>query len=414
MALLKTSFSIFTTAFIIFSTFIVFFTFDSTANSVHATTKSDGDRTIYGYVKDGRTLIPVQAISEHLEANFEYNRVDGIVDITLEKQEVNFYVNKPYYTTDLEIHEMLTEPVLIHEQLYIPARYLFDSLNIPFHNDSKNNKIHVTNKQTELTIHVKPMTSAYHYQPEHIYCLMYHDIAPKKNISTEYTQVSPERFTEQIEALIDAGFETISDEDIVKYREDSSYKLPQKPLLITFDDGYRSNYEYAYPILKELGYRATIYPNVERNDSENERYLTWDQMREMTSSGVINIQTHSYDHHHFIEGYDGIERAIYINRKHNESIDDYLTRIQFDLILAKERIEEELGPTVHSLAFPYGYYNEKLIEVAKNVGYDTFFTIHYNVNTREGLNDQLVHRINVPEYFTGKTLIEKLLNTEPR
>ncbi|MCF6410089.1 polysaccharide deacetylase family protein [Pseudalkalibacillus salsuginis] len=131
--------------------------------------------------------------------------------------------------------------------------------------------------------------------PTEIPILMYHHFT-----ESETTTVSVERFKEQMLAIKNAGYNTITDDQLYRFLY---YKkpLPEKLIMITMDDSYESNYIHAYPILKELGMKATIYIVV--SDQEKTPgtipHLTWEQTEEMYKSGVMDIQSHTFDSHRF-------------------------------------------------------------------------------------------------------------------
>ena len=94
--------------------------------------------------------------------------------------------------------------------------------------------------------------------------LMYHDFS--EDVEDSLT-VHPDDLDDHLTALYDAGYETVTDQDIVDFREGDEEALPDQPILITIDDGYVSNYELAYPIFKEHEMKATIYVIAERRDT---------------------------------------------------------------------------------------------------------------------------------------------------
>lgn len=372
---------------------------------------------LYGYEDNGRVLVPVDVLQAFYEKEVIFENDKEVVDFVNDEKKVRFTIGDDTADIEGESQEIATEPRMVQGSPYVPIKYVARTFELPYDKKDAPDILKLKARDTEadpLSLHIKPIKSAYKYEPEKIYGLMYHDIAKEADMSNSYTQVTPERFEDQMNALIDAGYETVTDADIVEYRDNPDFNLPKKPILVTFDDGYRSNYEYAFPIMKELGLRGSVYPNVERNDTEQDWFLTWEQMEEMQRSGVINIQTHSYDQHHHIEGKDGEKEAVYITKKPAEDKDKYRERIRADLKLATNRLEEELGHEVHSFAFPFGRYNDTLIDVAKDKGYDLFITTNYNVNTIDDLDDKLFHRMNVPNGYTGEILIEELSKLEPK
>lgn len=239
--------------------------------------------------------------------------------------------------------------------------------------------------------------------------LMYHDFS--EDVEDSLT-VHPEDLDDHLTALYDAGYETVTDQDIVDFREGDEDALPDQPILITIDDGYVSNYELAYPIFEEHEMKATIYVIAERRDTGYDNHFTWEQAREMQDSGWINIQHHSYNHHEYVETASGGEEPILVAVQPEETQEEYRERIHEDLQKAKERIEEEVGNHVHSLTFPYGRYNEEVLEVSREIGLDLFFTVREAMNGMEEIETGILHRFNVPGGMSGDELIAMLENRD--
>lgn len=132
--------------------------------------------------------------------------------------------------------------------------------------------------------------------------LIYHSISKK---STDYTIVSEKEFIKQLNAIKFAGYNTVTIEDLINYVEKGT-ELPKNPICITFDDGYLDNYEIAFPILKRYNMKATIFIvgssvgcNGTYKDTEYKSmpHFTYEQAQEMIDSGLISIQSHTYDMH---------------------------------------------------------------------------------------------------------------------
>ena len=136
---------------------------------------------------------------------------------------------------------------------------------------------------------------------------------------------------------------------------DGSVTIPDKPVIITFDDGYLSNYEIAYPILKELNIPATIFVvtntvgEMAGGGKVNYSHFTWEQAKEMEDSGLIDIQSHTASH-----------KAL--------GTIDY-SRLVTELRKSKYTIEKNLGKECDMIAFPYGSYTDEVKAAAKSAGY---------------------------------------------
>lgn len=190
--------------------------------------------------------------------------------------------------------------------------------------------------------------------------------------------IPPEDFRAQMQFLNEQGYHTISPDELYAGLTGKG-ELPQNPVLITFDDGYRDNYTNAYPILKELHMKATIFV-VPGFTNVNKNYLTWDQMLEMEQNG-ITIESHT------------------LNHKALEGLTD--EQIRTELRDSKQRLEERLGHSVEFLAYPTGTYNLHIAGLAQEAGYIAAFTVKYG-NVDLGSNIYALER--VPVFRTEHTM----------
>ena len=203
--------------------------------------------------------------------------------------------------------------------------------------------------------------------------LTYHHFVEENPASP--AEMTASDFKNQMEYLYDNNYNVISEDEFIKYRKEKSF--PEKSVLLTFDDGYYSFYEYAYPVLKKYDFPAIVFPiissmpGLERQPVYSER-LTFADMAELNnSSPIINFGSHSYNLHYFKED----QPAIY--QLENECSDDYNCRIRRDLRLSRDLLEDQLDKrnNLASLAWPYGYYTEEAEEIAKDLSYKLIFKL---------------------------------------
>ena len=138
--------------------------------------------------------------------------------------------------------------------------------------------------------------------------MMYHSILPDRQGT--YI-VHPDLLERDLQYLQQNGYHTVTVADLIAYVDEGA-PLPDKPIMLTFDDGYYNNYLYAHPLLKQYGMQAVISPigavsefysdHPEEQDNPRYSHVTWEQLTEMTRSGVWEIQHHSYDLHHTDQG----------------------------------------------------------------------------------------------------------------
>ena len=207
-----------------------------------------------------------------------------------------------------------------------------------------------------------------------ILVLNYHQV---RNVFTSLS-MPLNLFDEQMSYLVQNGYTSITPDELYKGLT-GEISLPEKPVLITFDDGYADNYENAFPILEYYGLKATIFV-IPAFVGRNSNYLTWDQIREMEQGG-ITIQSHTLNH-----------------RKLEELPDD---EIRSELLNSKLVLEENLGHAVDFLAYPTGTYNLHIAGIAQDCGYKGAFTIKYG-NVDLGSNLFALER--VPIFQTGTTM----------
>ena len=244
--------------------------------------------------------------------------------------------------------------------------------------------------------------------------IMYHNLS---QINSETLEIEIGRFEEHIKALSVAGYNTVSMRQLVDYVEMGT-ELPENPIVITFDDGYFSNYKFAYPILKEYEMKATIFvigslvgkPNYWQPDNPIKQYFDYEEAKEMIDSGFIEIQSHSYDMH---------ERPIYesaplrntVTKLESETDQDFVQAVQEDYLKSKEDIENNTNQEVFAFAYPLGEYSD-LSEIAlTNAGVKLTLSINPGLNVLvKGLPQSLLALKRTPVYaeFSGAKLVRRL------
>jgi peptidoglycan/xylan/chitin deacetylase (PgdA/CDA1 family) len=235
--------------------------------------------------------------------------------------------------------------------------------------------------------------------------LMYHHVVEEGNETNKIT-ITTKRFEEDIEYLKDKGYTVISFKELIAY-SDGKENLPDKPIIITFDDGYEDNYKNAYPILKKNNIKATIFVVGSRigitnfNDDSRYSYMSWDQAKEMYESGLIEIQPHSYDLHYYKESLkhgQGVLPKIKENKKehHDRFLNDTEKVMKF--------IKDNVGSDSYVYAYPYGKYVLTNEEVLKELDFKiTLTTQSQYADISNGLYG--LKRINVPSHKKLKELL---------
>lgn len=291
-----------------------------------------------------------------------------------------------------------------------------------------------------LNIHIDwqkpaPLPNGIYYRDQ-VAVLMYHHLSEKPIPQFPWV-LSVDRFEDQMKLLKEEGFHVITME---QYREFmlNNGAVPDNAVLLTFDDGYESFYTLAYPILRKYEYTAVnfvIVSTIDHPDPNSVPKLTWEQMREMKLAGM-NFYSHTYDLHHYgIVDAEGGQRPaastlLYVDGENrNELNEEYYSRVTHDLAKAEQRLREELGNTDSAIAFPYGSYSERLLEVCDSLGTQLTFKIEDGINTRRNRNaaringgsqnltatltlDQMKHIDSPMELIVNNQRVD-LMNTEP-
>lgn len=185
--------------------------------------------------------------------------------------------------------------------------------------------------------------------------LQYHHIADDTPAATS---LSPALFKQHMDYLEENSFNIVSIEALPELLE-SGKPLPDRSVIITFDDGYRSVYDAAYPVLKKKGWPFTVFINSKPHDEKNPQYIKWAELREM-SKNKVTIANHTDSHPHLIR------RAL--GEPIKEWRDNRVAQIEF----AQQRIQKEIGKAPSFFAYPFGEYDEELERELKKRGYIAF------------------------------------------
>ena len=215
--------------------------------------------------------------------------------------------------------------------------------------------------------------------------LMYHHLSEDV---TNSEMVSPEQFEAQIRALSEAGYTGVSFDELQGYVLRGE-PLPEKPVVITFDDGYLSNYTLAYPILQKYGMKATIFAigvsfgkdHYKDTDYAMTPHFGAAEAKEMTDSGLISIQSHTYDMHQWPPYEDG-SAAVRENilPLAGESEEAYVQALTEDFTKSRAQLEDATGQPVDVLAYPAGQYSTLAQVTLQELG------VHVTLSTNPGVN----------------------------
>jgi peptidoglycan/xylan/chitin deacetylase (PgdA/CDA1 family) len=185
--------------------------------------------------------------------------------------------------------------------------------------------------------------------------LMYHRFGEDRYPSTN---IRIEQLEAQLEHLRDGGYTVIPMADLVAALTDGR-PLPDRAVVVTVDDAYRSVYEVAFPRFRRNRLPFTVFVATDPVDDRLPDYMTWDQMREMAAAGVT-FANHGASHSSLVE------------RRTGESDADWRARVRSDLEKGRRRLSEELDPLETVFAYPYGEYDTVTASIVRDMGYLAF------------------------------------------
>ncbi|MBF6615072.1 MAG: polysaccharide deacetylase family protein [Chloroflexi bacterium] len=197
--------------------------------------------------------------------------------------------------------------------------------------------------------------------PMRVPILMYHYIrvnpVARDKVGADLS-VSPQRFSQEMQYLAANGYHTITF-DMLAGAVKGTVRLPARPVLLTFDDGYEDFFTSAYPVLKQFGFHATSF--VITGKVGQGGYLTWDQMRAMQAGGLAQFESHTVNH---VE----MDRIS-------------LSRAQSELVNSKATLEMQLGTQVKYFCYPSGHYDSGVEKLVAKDGYVAAVSTHAGVAT---------------------------------
>jgi biofilm PGA synthesis lipoprotein PgaB len=237
-------------------------------------------------------------------------------------------------------------------------------------------------------------------EPFPLLVLAYHEIAPPTEALARDHAVTPTLFVRHIDWLRNTGFTFVSVEEVIAAREGRG-RLPARAVLLTFDDGYASFYQHAWPMLKMLRIPAVVSVvtswhegagpiNFDGRPVSRERFMSWRQLREIQDSGLVELASHTHDLHHGIPGNpQGSLRAAATTRlfdpatRRYEAEPTYSARIGADLRQSMRLLRRRTGRAPRVWTWPYGRYNETMQQQAVALGMRLGLTLEDGANAAE-------------------------------
>ncbi len=178
--------------------------------------------------------------------------------------------------------------------------------------------------------------------------LMYHDILPEKEV---FFDVTPEELNAHFKKIALAGATPISF-DQLQYHLQTGTPLPEKPVLLTFDDGYGGHYKYVYPLLKKYNYPATFSIYTQKMEMKTGRTsVTWEQLKEMAADPLVTIASHSVNH--------PLDLRPLFDKE-----------LEIEIVQSKAILEQRLGIPIKYFTYPVGKHDDRVREKVAEAGYE--------------------------------------------
>jgi peptidoglycan/xylan/chitin deacetylase (PgdA/CDA1 family) len=209
--------------------------------------------------------------------------------------------------------------------------------------------------------------------------VMYHSIVDDTSKCNDYT-VTPQILNSDLEYLKSHGYETVTIQNLLDYIQDGT-PLPDKPIMLTADDGYYNNLFYLVPLLEEYDYTAVVSFVGEFTDvtATNDphipeySYCTWEDINEMLDTGTIELGNHTYAMHSNTVR-NGCAKLSY------ESLEDYTYTLTSDVSKLQSEFTTNTGVTPIVFTYPYGSTSRESVSILKSLGFKATFNCYEQPN----------------------------------
>jgi peptidoglycan/xylan/chitin deacetylase (PgdA/CDA1 family) len=217
------------------------------------------------------------------------------------------------------------------------------------------------------------------------------------NVRRPDTEITPAAFEAQMQELKNKNISVIPMQDFLAWRRGEK-AIPPKSAIITFDDGWKSQYEVGWPILKKFNYPVTLFiytEGIKPGHFSGGESMSWEQLAELRDAGA-DIQGHTATHSDLRKPYDKVAK-----KKLNPQ--EYEEWLQKEIVGSKQMIEQKLGVKVNCFAVPYGFHNDHIRDVVAKAGYEALFTVYGQpITMHTPLNSvgRYLMEANKPKTFT--------------
>jgi peptidoglycan/xylan/chitin deacetylase (PgdA/CDA1 family) len=223
-------------------------------------------------------------------------------------------------------------------------------------------------------------------------CFTYHHVDPK--ITNDIT-IKPATFEAELKMLKSLGYHSITARQLVDHQTLGT-PLPDKPVMLTFDDGWRNQYTHAWPLMKKYGFTGTFFINPQPISAHYKGYMTRDMISALAKAGN-DIESHTWRH-------------LRLTRTNTEQTASFQKRSRSQLTQANDWIRKVVGQQPVALCYPYGYYDLETIGLAQAVGYKVAFTVDEGVADARPWDAFAMKRFTISSAETTDSFRRRLLS----
>lgn len=210
--------------------------------------------------------------------------------------------------------------------------------------------------------------------------IMYHSIQKSNKTKSKFI-ITPDEFEGDLKYIKANGYTTVVMQDLIDFVYENK-NLPEKPIMLTFDDGYYNNYLYAFPLIKQYDCKMVLSPIGKQSDIYSEKtnknphyaHCSWENLKEMHDSGLVEIQNHSYDMHSITRKRRGTKK------NKNESLEHYQKALCEDLTLMQSKVDDSLDFTPTTFVFPFGAISNCSLDIIKQLGFKATLSCEGKIN----------------------------------
>lgn len=224
--------------------------------------------------------------------------------------------------------------------------------------------------------------------------IMYHQISKDGKNTGKYV-IAADELEKDLKYINEKGYKTVNVQDLTDY-VDGKITLPEKCVMLTFDDGFETHYTVVYPLLKKYGMKGVVSvigsltelytENGDHNDLYS--YLDEEEIKLLSSSDEIEIQNHSFDMHYSKAG-----KRKGINKLNNETYEEYEAALTNDVGKQQRELLRITGRLPLAMVYPFGECCDDTVKICKKLGFRATFTCEEKVNTVTAYRKESLYNI---------------------